>query len=188
MDAQAYIDEMRAKKRRNLIIGVVVVVILAIIILPGLFRDDGFSEGDLNAVLAQVPELALTKAEKDLADTILEPETFRNELTYDLTGSTTFTLEEVQDIIAPVIPMDAQILDIWVQGAVVCIDYQTENMRTILEYVDADRSGTVDQIRKAVAPLEPQPEPFVPKSLAFYQISYDIRTGETELLAIEDFS
>ena len=179
MDAQAYIDELRAKKRRNLIIGIALAMILAIIILPGLFKKDGFTQKDLENALAQVPELALTDVEKALADTILEPETFRNELTYDLTGSTSFTFEEVEYIIAPVIPMDVQILDIWVQGAVVCIDYQTENMRTILEYVDADRSGTVDQIRKAVTPTESQ---------ALYQISYDIRTGETKLLTIEDFS
>lgn len=188
MDAQAYIDEMRAKKRRNGIIGAVVAVILAIIILPGLFRDDGFSEKDLERVLSKVPELALTDPEKALADTILEPDTFRNALSYDLTGSTSFTPEEVQDIIAPVLPEDAEIMEIRVQGAVVYLDFQTESLRTMLEYVDADRSGSVDQIRKAVAPLEPQPEPFVPKSLAYYQISYDIRTGETTLLAIEDFS
>lgn len=188
MDAQDYIDELQAKKRRNRIIGVVIAVILAALILPGLFKKDGFTREDLENTLVKVPELALTQAEHDLANTILEPDTFRSKLTYDLTGSTAFTFAEVEAIIAPVVPADAEILDIFVQGAVVCIDFQTEHIRTILEYVDADRSGSVDQIRKSVAPLEPQPEPFAPKSLAFYQISYDIRTEETKLLAVEDFS
>lgn len=38
MEAQDYIDELNAKKRRNLIIGVAVAVIVAIIILPGQFK------------------------------------------------------------------------------------------------------------------------------------------------------
>lgn len=188
MDAQAYIDEMRAKQRRNLIIGVVVVVILAIIIVPGFFKEEGYNEADLAAALDAVPELALTDSEKALADTILEPDTFRSKLTYDLTGSTTFTMEEVKEIIEPVLPEDAAINEIGVQGAVVYIDYRTGDLRIVLEYVDADRSGTVDQIRKAVSHLEDQPEPLVPVSLDLFQISWDVRTENAKLLAVENFS
>lgn len=183
MDAQDYIDQIRAKKRRNLIIGIAVAVMIALTLLPRLFEK----EPDLDALLAKMPELALTQAETDLADTILEPDTFRNALSYDALNITTFTLEEVQDIITPVLPEDAEIMEIGVNGAVVYIDYCAENMRTILEYVDPDRSGTVDQIRKAIAPLEPQPEPFAAESQGFYQITYNIRTGETKLLESLDF-
>lgn len=53
MDAQAYIDEMRAKKRRNLIIGAVIALILAAMILPGLFGKKGPDEEDLEAALTR---------------------------------------------------------------------------------------------------------------------------------------
>lgn len=183
MDAQDYINEVRAKKRWNLIIGIVIAVIIALTMLPRLFEK----EPDLNTALAQMPRLALTQAEKDLADTLLEPETFRSALSYDALTVTTFTLDEVQDIIAPVLPEDAEVMEISVNGAVVCIDYISGDLRVILEYVDPDRSGSVDHIRKAVAPLESQPEPFAPKSQGFYQITYNIRTGETKLLESMEF-
>lgn len=183
MDAQDYIDQIRAKKRRNLIIGIAVAVVLVLTMLPRLFEK----EPDLDAVLAEMPELALTQAEKDLADTILVPETFRNALSYDAANITTYTLEEVRHIIAPVLPENAEIMEIGVNGAVVYIDYCTDDLRTILEYVDPDRSGSVDHIRKAVAPLETSQEPFAAGAESFYQITYDIRTGETKLLESMDF-
>ena len=184
MDAQAYIDELKAKKRRRRILAIVISVLVLLFMLPDIlaFWGVGGQEPELDTLLTLVPELELTQAEKDLADTILEPEIFRHALTYDATGYVAFTPDEVWELIAPVIPEGAAINEIRVQGAVICIDFQTGDLRTILEYVDPDRSGTVDQIRKAVAPLEPQPEPFTPESQGFYQISFDIRTGETTVL------
>lgn len=150
-EAQGYIDALHAKKRRNLIIGVVIAVILALLLVPRVLSlFDGPEYLDEETVLARIPALALTQAEKELADTILESETFRSALTYEATGVTAFSIEEVGDIIAPILPEDAVIEQIGVQGAVIYIDYSTRDLRAILEYVDADRSGTVDRVSKAV--------------------------------------
>ena len=149
--AQGYIDALHAKKRRNLIIGVVIAVILALLLVPrvlSLFDEPEYL--DEATVLARVPALALTQAEMELAETILESDAFRSALTYEATGVTTFTAEEVGDIVAPILPEDAVIEQIGVQGAVIYIDYSTRDLRVILEYVDADRSGTVDRVSKAV--------------------------------------
>lgn len=91
-EAQGYIDALRAQKRRNLIIGVVVGVILAIFIIPRLLSMLGTDTEylDEESVLARVPALALTGAEKDLADTILETDTFRSALTYEAAGVAIF--------------------------------------------------------------------------------------------------
>lgn len=190
MDAQDYIDEMRARQRRNLIIGIAVAVILALIMVPRILSLFGVGDDlpDLETALAEMPELALTEAEIGLADTILEPDIFRNALTYEATGVTTFALEEVQEIIAPVLPEQGEIIEIGVQGAVVYIDYRTEGLRTTLEYVDADRSGSVDRIHKSVAQEEAQSGPLVPESQNFCQVRYTVATGETALVEFYDFS
>lgn len=79
----------------------------------------------------------------------------------------------MRGIIGAVLPENAQINAIGVRGAVVYIDYQESSRRVVLEYIDPDRSGSVDQIRKTVSLTE---------SGDFFQISYDIRTGKTSLL------
>lgn len=168
--AQSYIDAVHAAKKRNLIIAAVVIVLLAVIMVPKLL---GGSEPEYLEE-SQVPAaLILTDAEKALAGTILEPDTFRKALTYDAIGTTTYTLEEVADIIAPVIPEVASINRIGVQGAVIFIDYDVAGQRIVLEYVDPDRSGVVDQIRKRV---------FAEKC---YMAAYNVAAGETKYSLIE---
>ena len=172
MDTQAYIDEMRAKKRRNGIIGAVVA---AACLLLFMIAFAGGNDGELSQAeaLDRVPALAFTDAELALADTILDHEGFRNALSYDLVeNTTTFTLEETEAVIGSVIPDDGNIIDICVAGAVVIIRYIQPQHQIYLEYADADRSGTVDQIRKTLAPL------INGTSTGCYQVDYNLTTGK----------
>ena len=173
MDAQDYIDELQAKKRRNRIIGIAVAAVCLLIFLIAFAgRNDGeLSEAE---ALERVPSLALTDAELALADTILEHEDFRNALSYDIAENTTaFSPEETETVIGSVIPADGEVTQVCVAGAVVVIDYRQPQHRIILEYVDADRSGTVDQIRKSLAPL------IDGVSTGCFQVNYNLTTGKT---------
>lgn len=172
MDAQDYIDELNAKKQRNITIGVVVVVACLLLFLMAFAGGNGGELTEAEA-LDRVPGLELTEAELALADTILEYEDFRNALSYDLVeNTTTFTLQETEAVIGSVIPADGNIIDICVSGAVVIIRYIQPQHQIYLEYVDADRSGTVDQIRKTLAPL------IDGTSKGCYQVDYNLTTGK----------
>lgn len=50
------------------------------------------------------------------------------------------------------------------------VDYQSGDHRVILEYVDADRSGTIDRIHKGVASA----------GQSVYCLQYTVRTEETQ--------
>ena len=172
MDAQDYIDDLQAKKRRNLIIGIAVAAACLLIFLIAFSggNDHELSEAD---ALDRVPGLALTGAELALADTILDNEQICNALSYDIAENTTaFSTEDVKEIIAPVIPADAEVTQVCVSGAVVIISYAQPQHRIILEYVDADRSGTVDQICKTLTPL------IDGVSTGRYRVSCNLTTGK----------
>ena len=116
---------------------------------PAATRQEYIGNGIYRVNLA-----ALTEAELSLAETILEYEDFRNALNHDLVDNTTaFTLAETASIVGAVIPQEAEVSQIAVSGAVVVIDYSLPYQRVILQYADADRSGTVDQIHKTLEPI-----------------------------------
>lgn len=151
-EAQAYIDALRARKRRNLLLGAAAAALLALLLIPRLLslfeKPEALDEAQ---VLAKVPALALTQAELELAGTILDCEPLRSALTYEATGAVSFTHAEVDEVFAPILPDGAAIEAIGVQGAVIYVDYSAEDGRVLLEYVDADRSGSIDRIHKSVA-------------------------------------
>lgn len=172
MDAQDYIDELKAKKRRDLIIGVVVA---AACLLLFLIAFAGGNDGELTEAeaLDRVPGLALTDAELALADTILDHEDFRNALSYDLVeNKTAFSFEETEAVIGSVIPADGEVTEVCVSGAVVIIAYSQPQHQIVLEYVDADRSGTVDQICKTLTPL------INGEASGCYRVDYNLTTGK----------
>ena len=172
MNAQDYIDELRAKKRRNLIIGTVVIAVCVILFLMAFAggNDTQLTEAE---ALDRVPGLALTEAELALADTILDHEDFRNALSYDLVeNTTTFTPEETEAVIGSVIPADGEVTEVCVAGAVVTIAYTQPQHQILLEYADADRSGTVDQIRKSLTPL------IDGAASGCYRVDYNLTTGK----------
>lgn len=138
-------------KRPVVIIGTAILILLVIA-----FLFFGGNKGELTEAdaLDRVPSLALTEEELALAQTVLEYDDFRNALNHDLVDNTTvFSLEETEAIVGSVIPQEAEVLQIAVSGAVVVIDYRLPYQRVILQYADADRSGSVDQIHKTLEPI-----------------------------------
>ena len=120
-----------------------------------------------------MPSLALTEEELALAETILEYEDFRNALNHDLVDNTTvFSPEDTASVVGSVIPREAELLQIAVSGAVVVIDYRLPYQRVTLQYADADRSGTVDQIHKTLTPI------INGASTGCYTVDHNLSTGK----------
>ena len=148
------IEQVHAAKRRRTLIGIAAaaaVILLLFVIFGG---GSGPKEIDTETALSRAPALALTEAELALTETILEFEGFRDALTYDLTTETAlFSWEETEAHIRSVIPDGAEVTQIGVRGAVVLIEYVQPHQTILLEYVDADRNGRIDTIRKALSPI-----------------------------------
>ena len=169
MNEFSHVYEVKSKTGRFVITLVVIAVIIFIALLG--WGNDG--ELSMAEVLDRVPALALTQEELALAETILDYDDFRNALNYDLVdNSTVFSIEETWDVYSTVIPENAQVTEVAVVGAVVVIDYRQPQHRIILEYVDADRSGTVDSIRKTLTPI------IDGVSTGLYQVNHNLSTGK----------
>ena len=174
METADYLEELHAQKKHSALIGIVVAaacLVMVLIIFSG--RTPQPREITLEKALEQAPALTLTQEETALADDILEHDIFRNALNYELVDNTrVFSLEDTEEIIGSVLPEDCTVKEIAVVGAVVTIDYYQRQQRIILEYVDMDRTGTVDNIRKSVAPLNDG------VSTGCYQMTHNLITGK----------
>ena len=170
MNEFSHVYEVKSKTGR-FVITLVVIAVIVFIALLGWGNDGELSQAD---ALNKVPHLALTEEELALAETILEYDDFRNALNYDLVdNSTVFSIEQTADVYSSVIPENATVTEVAVAGAVVIIDYTQPQHRIILEYADADRSGTVDQIRKTLMPI------IDGVSTGRYQVDLNLSTGKT---------
>ena len=171
-----YIAQVHAQKRKRIIVSVSISVVCVLLLLF-IFVDNSEKGAVLDEVTALncAPSLALTEEELTLAETILDYDDFRNALNYDLVdNSTAFSIEETWDVYCTVIPENAEVTEVCVAGAVVVIDYTQPQHRIFLEYADADRSGTVDQIRKTLTPI------IDGVSTGCYQVNYNLSTGKIE--------
>ena len=170
-----YIAQVHAEKKKKTIIGVAVAAVCILLLIWAFAgRGNGARELTESQALSRVPFLAMTEEELALADNILEYDDFRNALSYDLVeNSTVFSMEETWDVYSSVIPENAEVTEVCVIGAVVNIDYRLPQYRVILEYVDADRSGRVDQIRKTLAPM------IDGVSTGCYQVDHNLTTAKT---------
>ena len=170
MNEFSHVYEVKSKTGRFVITLVVIAVIVFIALLG--WGNDG--ELSMAEVLDRVPALALTEEELTLAETILDYDDFRNSLNYDLVeNATVFSVEETWDVYRSVIPENAEVTEVTVAGAVVTIGYTQPQHRIYLEYLDADRSGTVDSIRKTLAPI------IDGVSTGCYQVHHNLTTGKT---------
>ena len=169
MNEFSHVYEVKSKTGRF----VITLVVIAVIVFIALLSWGNDSELSMAEVLDRVPALALTEEELALAETILDYDDFRNALNHDLVdNSTVFSIEETWDVYSTVIPENAQVTEVAVVGAVVVIDYRQPQHRIILEYVDADRSGTVDSIRKTLTPV------IDGVSTGLYQVNHNLSTGK----------
>ena len=170
MNEFSHVYKVKSKTGRFVITLVVIAVIVFIALLG--WGNDG--ELSMAEVLDRVPALALTQEELALAETILDYDDFRNSLNYDLVeNATVFSVEETWDVYRSVIPENAEVTEVTVAGAVVTIGYTQPQHRIYLEYLDADRSGTVDSIRKTLAPI------IDGVSTGCYQVHHNLTTGKT---------
>lgn len=169
MDEFTHVYEVKSKTGR--FVGFVVLIAVFVFMALLCWGNDGeLSQAD---ALDKVPHLALTEEELALAETILDYDDFRNALNYDLVdNSTAFSIEETWDVYSAVIPENAEVTEVAVAGAMVIIDYTQPQHRIILEYADADRSGTVDQIRKTLEPI------IDGVSTGRYQVNQNLSTGK----------
>ena len=169
MDELTHVYEVRSKTGR-FVVFVALIAVFIFIALLGWGKDGELTQAE---ALDRVPSLALTEEELALAETILNYDDFRNALNYDLVdNSTAFSVEETWDIYSAVLPENAVVTEVAVAGAVVIIDYTQPQHRIILEYADADRSGTVDQIRKTLTPI------IDGVSTGRYQVDHNLSTGK----------
>ena len=176
-----YIAQVHAQKRKKTVIGIAVAAVVAAVLMWIFIRpSDGARKLEESVALSRAPALALTVEELALAETILGHDAFRNALNYDLVENVTlFSVEETWGIINPVIPENADVTEVSVAGAVVIIDYRLPQHRIILEYLDADRSGTVDTIRKSLAPM------IDGVTTGCYQVCHNLSTGKIEYTYIK---
>lgn len=159
-ETRRIIDALHAQKRRQRLRVIIPCIIVALVCILGwwIYMETHFYgerivtvSTDESEILAEVPDLALTDEEKELAETILEIEGIRDALSLDPYSYIAFEIDDIQEHIAPILPDGAAVSAVGVMAATVHIDYRVGDMRTILEYTDADLTGHVDVIRKYMA-------------------------------------
>lgn len=106
-------------------------------------------ETDGERILGERPELALTAEEKALSDLILALPVVREQTQSGDTAA--IPAHRMPEEVARILPEDGEMTEVAVlQGANVSVDYRRGEIRTIIEYLDPDRDGGVDLIRKTV--------------------------------------
>lgn len=180
---QAYLDAMRARKKRKRRRIVIALVLAGLLCLTGywIYMETHFVgetpvvvSTDPEKILAQMPALALTQAEKDLAGRIQEIPAFREAMGTETPQE--IPLDPVEDAIAPVLPEDASVIEICVIQHSIYIDFWHDGFRVILLYLDSDASGSVDAIRKNIGvPKSPDD----PGARTVYSLEYVCALNKT---------
>lgn len=161
-DARADFERLLRKQRRKFVVRVLLVcLVMAMVWLIGWWihmersfdrRENRVVTTNASIILSQMPQLALTEAEQALADTIrslpaVEAAIAAGELTQDI--ATAHVAEEI----GPVLPEDAEQLSVYVVHSNPAVEYCTDDLRVILEFLDPDNDGAVDCVRKTVGVL-----------------------------------
>ncbi len=108
---------------------------------------------DETVILAEMPQLQLTDGELQLADALLRHPVIQSALSVGEAAE--LPLDQLAELFGPLTPSGTTCTSVAVLSEnCVCLDFIGEELRTILEYIDADNTGTVDLIRKTVAVLK----------------------------------
>lgn len=174
------------KQRRKTVLTWVAALLAVVLVIWGVMevRYSGeeiyVSSINEDRILAEMPGLAVTDAEKELARTILGIPMIRDALRDDYTDSTVFKTEDAVGYFAAILPEDAKIVEIAVIGHSVYFSYTVGNVYTIIAYNDVDMTGHVDTILKTVA-VSPLDEIGADGNLGdvdvVYELTYDVATG-----------
>lgn len=180
-------DQYR-KQRRKTILTWAGVLLAFVLVIWGMmeirYSGEEFFVSSTNEerILKEVPALALTDAEKELAKTILEVPLIRDTLRDDYTDSTVtvFKPDDAVGYFASILPEDAKIVEIAVIGHSVYFSYTVGNVYTIIAYNDVDMTGYIDTIHKSIAlypPDEIGKDGVMDDVDAVYELTYDVATG-----------
>lgn len=179
------LEMLRRKQRRKTLLTLASVVLAAVMAVWG-FLEIRYS-GELiyaastneEKILKEMPGVALTGAEKELAKTILEIPMVRDVLGNDHSDSTALNTDDAAAQFASILPEDAKIIEVFVMDHSVWFSYTVGNVYTCLTYSDADRTGYIDTVFKtvAVSPLdEIGPDGNLGDVDAVYELTYDVAT------------
>lgn len=107
---------------------------------------------DRDTILSQMPQLALTEAELELADIIrtlpaVDTAIAAGELTRDI------ALADAEAEIRPALPANAEQIRVSVINSTIYLECCSGELRFSLGYLDPDNNGTVDCIRKVIGVL-----------------------------------
>lgn len=161
-EAMDYIHAIRRQKKRQRrrMIGLCLLTALVCVIGWWIYMETHFYgetpwvvTTDETVILAQMPELALTDGELQLADTlwihpVIQPALSAGEVAE-------LPLDQLAELFGPVTPPGTTCTSVAVLSEhCVCLDFMGEDIRIFLEYFDLDSTDNVDLIRKSIAVLE----------------------------------
>lgn len=164
-------------------------LLLALVLVCWCILEVSFSGEELftsstneERILNEMPALALTDAEKALAQTILEVPLIRDALRDDYADPVVLNPGDASGCFSSILPEDANIMEIAVNGHAVSFSYTVGNVYTLMVYNDPDMTGHIDTIFKsiAVSALDEIGNNGVLGDVdAVYELTYDVATGNS---------
>lgn len=107
-------------------------------------------------ILKEMPDLALTDGELALAEVLMNIPEIQEAVSSDTEKITVLEASTTTPLLTSYLPENGRIIEVAVIGPSIHVCFTAGNRYTILEYGDADLSGTIDHIHKtyAVSPLD----------------------------------
>lgn len=139
--------------RRTLVVMAAVLLCLAGILAVLEFRTTVTAQEvvsrDRDRILAEMPELALTRQERELAGSLAAD----NEIQAAMEAGEMRELprESALRCLEDILPWDAGAVSLTVSGSGFYADYQSSGHRVLISYIDSDGDGTTDLIQKYIA-------------------------------------
>lgn len=154
----AQILEMLRQKQRRKTIRIVIAIALAVIFAVWGFLELAYSGTLMYAastseekILKEMPELALTEAELELGQTIVEIPLIQEALSNDYENTATLNPGDLMEELTPILPEGGKIIEVFVMGPSINISIIAGNRYTCLVYNDVDMTGHIDLILKVMA-------------------------------------
>lgn len=178
------VEAIYRRERKRKIRTVVACVLTAVIVFGGCwyytkkrYRTEEWKETELSQeeILEQIPELALTDKELELAATIWRTPELREYLS-SISDEDWIIIpyEQVEKYFLEVVPEDAKVGQVGLTRQLFYVDYFQKDTRITLSYVDGDMSGYADRVEKGIAVLSEDRE-----VETVYSVNYDTAWGET---------
>lgn len=166
-DESAYLKAIARQKKRQTRRTVLLCMLPVLVVILGwwIYMEIHFNgmtpytvTTDEAVIFAEVPELQVTDGELSVTDTVFDHPALRDALEDGAVEE--IPLEQTADLLAVITPKGATATSVAVlSGQSICMDFSMEELRIILEYIDADGSGTVDLIRKTIGVTDQHGEP-----------------------------